>query len=101
LEAIAPPYTNDFVQLFLPMVENEEITGSMRGDGDNDPVSEFIGNAYSLLYNTIQALHFYPNNFFFFTCSALQSSFYSPLKKKSHVQTKLPPHKKACITNQC
>lgn len=42
LEAIAPPYTNDFVQLFLPMVENEEITGSMRGDGDNDPVSEFI-----------------------------------------------------------
>lgn len=25
------------------MVENEEITGSMRGEGDNDPVSEFIG----------------------------------------------------------
>lgn len=24
------------------MVENEEITGSMRGEGDNDPVSEFI-----------------------------------------------------------
>ncbi|XP_047116357.1 negative elongation factor D [Schistocerca piceifrons] len=42
LEAIAPPYTAEFVQLFLPMVENEEITGSMRGDGENDPVSEFI-----------------------------------------------------------
>ncbi|XP_069686979.1 negative elongation factor D isoform X2 [Periplaneta americana] len=42
LEAIAPPYTPEFVQLFLPMVENEEITGTMRGDGDNDPVSEFI-----------------------------------------------------------
>jgi hypothetical protein len=25
------------------MVENEEITGTMRGDGENDPVSEFIG----------------------------------------------------------
>lgn len=43
LEAVAPPYTLEFVQLFLPMVENEEITGSMRGDGENDPVSEFIG----------------------------------------------------------
>lgn len=25
------------------MVENDEITGTMRGDGENDPVSEFIG----------------------------------------------------------
>nr|XP_012152712.1 PREDICTED: negative elongation factor D-like isoform X1 [Megachile rotundata] len=42
LEAIAPPYTAEFVHLFLPMVEDEEITGSMRGDSDNDLVSEFI-----------------------------------------------------------
>lgn len=42
LEAIAPPYTPEFVNLFLPMVENDEITGTMRGDGENDPVSEFI-----------------------------------------------------------
>lgn len=46
LEAIAPPYTPEFVQLFLPMVENEEITGTMRGDGENDLVSEFIGKQY-------------------------------------------------------
>ena len=46
LEAIAPPYSSEFVQLFLPMVENEEITGTMRGDGDNDLVSEFIGRNY-------------------------------------------------------
>jgi hypothetical protein len=25
------------------MVENEEITGTMRGDGDGDLVSDFIG----------------------------------------------------------
>lgn len=25
------------------MVECDDITGSMRGDGENDPVSEFIG----------------------------------------------------------
>ncbi|EDS39567.1 conserved hypothetical protein [Culex quinquefasciatus] len=42
LETITHPYSPEFVQLFLPMVENEEITGSMRGEGDNDPVSEFI-----------------------------------------------------------
>ena len=43
LESIAPPYTTEFVLLFLPMVENEEITGTMRADGDNDLVSDFIG----------------------------------------------------------
>ncbi|CAG4978934.1 unnamed protein product [Parnassius apollo] len=42
LDAIAPPYTQEFVQLVLPMVENEEITGTMRAEGENDPVSEFI-----------------------------------------------------------
>lgn len=42
LDIIAPPYTSEFVQLFLPMVETEEITGGMRGDNDSDPVSEFI-----------------------------------------------------------
>lgn len=38
----------EFVQLFLPMVENEEITGSMRGEGEGDPVSEFIGLLFIL-----------------------------------------------------
>ncbi|XP_018331168.1 negative elongation factor D [Agrilus planipennis] len=42
LEAVGPPYSSEFVNLFMPMVENDEITGTMRGDGENDPVSEFI-----------------------------------------------------------
>lgn len=46
LDIIAPPYTSEFVQLFLPMVETEEITGGMRGDNDSDPVSEFIGERH-------------------------------------------------------
>lgn len=37
------------MQLFLPMVEDEEITGTMRGDNDNDLVSEFIGKI--LIFN--------------------------------------------------
>lgn len=42
LDIIAPPYTAEFINLFLPLVENEEITGTMRIEGENDPVSEFI-----------------------------------------------------------
>ena len=40
---IAPPYTTEFVHLFLPLIESEDITGSLRADDDLDPVSEFIG----------------------------------------------------------
>lgn len=45
----------------MPMVENDEITGTMRGDGENDPVSEFIGkycNFLSVLYNSIEYIFF-------------------------------------------
>lgn len=51
LEAISPPYTLEFVLMFLPMVENEEITGTTRGDVDVDPVSEFIGKLKKILNN--------------------------------------------------
>ncbi len=66
LDTIAPPYSQEFVSLFLPLVENEEIVGGMEdrrqdaqqqqqaggggshgggGGGvnaDEDPVSEFV-----------------------------------------------------------
>jgi len=42
LDTINPPYSGEFAQLFLPLVENDEITESMRGEGDEDSVSEFI-----------------------------------------------------------
>ena len=50
LETIAPPYSLEFVNVFLPLVENEEITGSMRHnmDMDSDPVSEFIVHCKAL-----------------------------------------------------
>jgi len=51
LESIAPPYTSEFVQLFLPMVENDEITGTMKADGDSDLVSDFIGTCFFYLPN--------------------------------------------------
>jgi negative elongation factor C/D len=42
LDVIAPPYTSEFVQLFFPLIDSEDITGSLRTPGENDPVSEFI-----------------------------------------------------------
>ncbi len=56
LDVIAPPYTAEFVQLFLPLIDNEDITGSLRLEDENDPVSEFIGNAEGihLIQHTVQ-----------------------------------------------
>lgn len=40
---ISPPYSEDFVALFLPLVECEEVTGSMRTESDGRVlVTEFI-----------------------------------------------------------
>lgn len=43
LDIIAPPYSDEFVNLFLPVVQNEEITGSLRNPEKSDDVSTFIG----------------------------------------------------------
>ena len=51
LDVIAPPYTMEFVQLFLPLIDNEDITGSLRSEDENDPVSEFIGRLNVLTYH--------------------------------------------------
>lgn len=44
LEMIAPPYSTEFVQLFLPIVRNEEITGRLRSADHSDDVSLFLGH---------------------------------------------------------
>ena len=58
LETIAPPYSPEFVSVFLPLVENEEITGSMRHtmDMDTDPVSEFIVHCKAMHGNSSLSL---------------------------------------------
>ena len=40
---IAPPYTSEFVHLFSPIIENQDITGTLRNEEGKDPVSNFIG----------------------------------------------------------
>jgi len=76
LEAIAPPYTAEFVQLFLPMVENEEITGTMRGENENDLVSEFISkyDVQKLLVVLFVLLHIKNKCILFF--SSLQDTLF-------------------------
>lgn len=41
LDMISPPYTAEFVSLFLPFIENKDITGSLRNE-EIQAVSEFI-----------------------------------------------------------
>lgn len=75
LETIGPPYSSEFVHLFMPMVENDEITGTMRGDGENDPVSEFIGKKHTIHINLVILL-------IFWIYSLLQSKIYNCYMKK-------------------
>ncbi|CAI9577947.1 unnamed protein product [Staurois parvus] len=49
LDVITPPYTSDFVQLFLPILENESIAGTIKAEGEHDPVTEFIGKNLHIL----------------------------------------------------
>jgi negative elongation factor C/D len=46
LEMIGPPYEPSFVQLFLPLLQNEAIAGtiSLRTEEERKCVKEFIGN---------------------------------------------------------
>jgi hypothetical protein len=75
LEAIAHPYSGEFVQLFLPMVENEEITGTMRGDGDNDLVSEFISK-----YLNIPVASIFEFTYYFYIVNILLLQYTAKLK---------------------
>ncbi|EHH19557.1 Negative elongation factor C/D [Macaca mulatta] len=51
LDVIAPPYTSDFVQLFLPILENDSIAGTIKTEGEHDPVTEFIEHPPALKQN--------------------------------------------------
>lgn len=42
LDIICPPYTTDFVHMFLPIIENDNITETLRNEEGNDTVSDFI-----------------------------------------------------------
>ncbi|XP_050773732.1 negative elongation factor C/D isoform X1 [Gopherus flavomarginatus] len=57
LDVIAPPYTSDFVQLFLPILENESIAGTIKTEGEHDPVTEFIGKMFVTLNPLCTPLH--------------------------------------------
>lgn len=57
---IAPPYSTEFVQLFLPIVRNEEITGRLRSADHSDDVSLFLGEAFINFFTHIEvALTYY------------------------------------------
>uniref|UniRef100_A0A8C4R2W6 Negative elongation factor complex member C/D n=1 Tax=Eptatretus burgeri TaxID=7764 RepID=A0A8C4R2W6_EPTBU len=47
LDMVAPPYTPDFVSLFLPILENDSIAGTIKPEGECDPVADFIAHCKS------------------------------------------------------
>lgn len=47
LDVIAPPYTSDFVHLFLPSLDNDSIAGTMKAEGEHDPVTKFVAHCKS------------------------------------------------------
>lgn len=47
LDMIIPPYTSDFVRLFLPILENDSIASTLKRAGEHDPVTEFIAHCQS------------------------------------------------------
>lgn len=63
LDVIAPPYTSDFVQLFLPILENDSIAGTIRTEGEHDPVAEFIGQSLLPSFSwpkTVYVIKYFP-----------------------------------------
>ncbi len=51
LDVISPPYTLEFVQLFYPLVANEEVTGNMRTETEQVLVSQFISESFFISLN--------------------------------------------------
>lgn len=52
LDIIGPPYTPEFVQSFLPLLENDDIVGVHHEDEKN-PVSSFIGTHSAQLFDSV------------------------------------------------
>ncbi|KAH9499747.1 hypothetical protein Btru_077720 [Bulinus truncatus] len=53
LDMIAPPYTVEFVQLILPLIENKAVTDTLRTPDGKDPVSEFISHCRANFVNQL------------------------------------------------
>lgn len=51
LDVISPPFTEEFVQLFYPLVSNELVTGSMRTESEQQLVDGFISKFSKLIIN--------------------------------------------------
>ena len=63
LDVVSQPFTEEFVQLFYPLVSDQLVTGSMRTEAEQQLVSEFIGwllqyRLYQkLLYGSVRVVH--------------------------------------------
>lgn len=54
---IAPPYSSEFIQVFLPIVRNEKITGRLRNADQTDDVSLFLGEFFVRQWSRRRGAH--------------------------------------------
>lgn len=94
LSIIGPPYSSEFVTVFLPLVQNDEIISLLVTPSKDDPVSLFLGK-YSIHCLSIVMLSL------FLTCSfvslCLSFSFSSQLSV--HTNQKRKRNQKITIYN--
>lgn len=83
---IAPPYTSDFVQLFLPILENDSIAGTIRTEGEHDPVAEFIGQSLIPCFSWPKTIYIliYMTKYFHFAQLEISFCCFSSLQIQLH-----------------
>ena len=67
LETIAPPYSQEFVSLFLPLVENEEITGTMDKVNHSTHENTQRYQTYSKLWPRTFFYQYYHHHYYLYT----------------------------------
>lgn len=59
LSMVSPPYSTEFITLFLPLVECEEVTGNIRSDTETTLVNEFVGKKETICFFQLKHLSFF------------------------------------------
>jgi len=52
LDIIEPPYSKEFAKIMYPLINNEDITASLRTDDGADDASNFLSESFRLAVST-------------------------------------------------
>lgn len=57
MDMISQPYSQDFVNIMYPLINSEDITGSLRNDTESDPASNFLSKFYFCVTHALSDVH--------------------------------------------